>query len=231
MNLFEIVGIFFIMIFSLYLVRNLINRITVYPFVKRNKKKKIQKNVEELRGLSQKFYTGFAEKEDIERWYMALGDMQTEIIRAQVYITDPNFNSTLGLESFQESYRYYKAVYCDYLAIYHPNHNELRDIGNLLKYKNEMFKKIAYILLYESITFLEQSERKSAEDLIVEISNIIDIENSNRFMVVTMFNSEAFTVYNLINILREVRKYSPSIGFEEWHERLAFCLPGLSGDF
>ncbi|MEB9694871.1 hypothetical protein [Bacillus thuringiensis] len=193
--------------------------------------KRIVKNTEELGNLSQKFYSGFGEKEDIVTWNENLYKMQNELIRVRSHaINTYELNFLAKIEEIQMQYIYYQGVFKNYLVIYHPNHKDLKNIVNLLEYKIEMFKSMAYSLLYESVTFLNQSKTVEANELIIKISEIIDLDSSNKRAIMTRLHSEAYPIHELAKILCEVRKHLPSGGIELWHETLAFCLSGLYGD-
>ncbi|WP_240461161.1 MULTISPECIES: hypothetical protein [Bacillus cereus group] len=193
--------------------------------------KRIAKNTEELGNLSQKFYSGFGEKEDIVTWNENLYKMQNELIRVRSHaINTYELNFLAKIEEIQMQYIYYQGVFKNYLVIYHPNHKDLKNIVNPLEYKIEMFKSMAYSLLYESVTFLNQSKTVEANELIIKISEIIDLDSSNKRAIMTRLHSEAYPIHELAKILCEVRKHLPSGGIELWHETLAFCLSGLYGD-
>ncbi|MCM3202692.1 hypothetical protein [Bacillus cereus] len=193
--------------------------------------KRIAKNTEELGNLSQKFYSGFGEKEDIVTWNENLYKMQNELIRVRSHaINTYELNFLAKIEEIQMQYIYYQGVFKNYLVIYHPNHKDLKNIVDPLEYKIEMFKGLAYSLLYESVTFLNQSKTIEANELIIKISEIIDLDSSNKRAIMTRLHSEAYPTHELAKILCEVRKHLPSGGIELWHETLAFCLSGLYGD-
>lgn len=230
-NILIIIVLIFIVIFSLYYVSNLIVRFTTWLFLNGNTMKRITKNTEELGNLSQKFYSGFGEKEDIVTWNEILYKMQNELIRVRSHaINTHELNFLAKIEEIQMQYIYYQRVFKNYLVIYHPNHKDLKNIVDPLEYKIEMFKGMAYSLLYESVTFLNQSKTIDANELIIKISEIIDLDSSNKRAIMTRIHSEAYPIHELAKILCEVRKYLPSGGIELWHERLAFCLSGLYGD-
>lgn len=230
-NILIIIVLIFIVIFSLYYVSNLIVRFTTWLFLNGNTMKRIAKNTEELGNLSQKFYSGFGEKEDIVTWNENLYKMQNELIRVRNHaINTYELNFLAKIEEIQMKYIYYQGVFKNYLVIYHPNHKDLKNIVNPLEYKIEMFKSMAYSLLYESVTFLNQSKTVEANELIIKISEIIDLDSSNKRAIMTRLHSEAYPIHELAKILCEVRKHLPSGGIELWHETLAFCLSGLYGD-
>jgi uncharacterized protein YxeA len=230
-NILIIIVLIFIVIFSLYYVSNLIVRFTTWLFLNGNTMKRIEKNTEELGNLSQKFYSGFGEKEDIVTWNENLYKMQNELIRVRSHaINTYELNFLAKIEEIQMQYIYYQGVFKNYLVIYHPNHKDLKNIVNPLEYKIEMFKSMAYSLLYESVTFLNQSKTVEANELIIKISEIIDLDSSNKRAIMTRLHSEAYPIHELEKILCEVRKHLPSGGIELWHETLAFCLSGLYGD-
>ncbi|PFK18042.1 hypothetical protein COI98_13340 [Bacillus cereus] len=230
-NILIIIVLIFIVIFSLYYVSNLIVRFTTWLFLNGNTMKRIAKNTEELGNLSQKFYSGFGEKEDIVTWNENLYKMQNELIRVRSHaINTYELNFLAKIEEIQMQYIYYQGVFKNYLVIYHPNHKDLKNIVNPLEYKIEMFKSMAYSLLYESVTFLNQSKTVEANELIIKISEIIDLDSSNKRAIMTRLHSEAYPIHELAKILCEVRKHLPSGGIELWHETLAFCLSGLYGD-
>ncbi|OPD43765.1 hypothetical protein BVG00_21765 [Bacillus cereus] len=230
-NILIIIVLIFIVIFSLYYVSNLIVRFTTWLFLNGNTMKRIAKITEELGNLSQKFYSGFGEKEDIVTWNENLYKMQNELIRVRSHaINTYELNFLAKIEEIQMQYIYYQGVFKNYLVIYHPNHKDLKNIVNPLEYKIEMFKSMAYSLLYESVTFLNQSKTVEANELIIKISEIIDLDSSNKRTIMTRLHSEAYPIHELAKILCEVRKHLPSGGIELWHETLAFCLSGLYGD-
>lgn len=230
-NILIIIVLIFIVIFSLYYVSNLIVRFTTWLFLNGNTMKRIAKNTEELGNLSQKFYSGFGEKEDIVTWNEILYKMQNELIRVRSHaINTYELNFLAKIEEIQMQYIYYQGVFKNYLVIYHPNHKDLKNIVDPLEYKIEIFKGMAYSLLYESVTFLNQSKTIEANELIIKISEIIDLDSSNKRAIMTRLHSEAYPIHELAKILCEVRKQLPSGGIELWHETLAFCLSGLYGD-
>lgn len=226
-----IIALIFIVVFSLYYLSKLIDKITTWLFLNGNTMKKNAKNTEELGNLSQKFYSGFGEKEDIVKWNEILYRMQNELIRVRSHtINTREFNFLAKIEEIQIQYIYYQGVFKDYLVIYHPDHKDLEHITDPLEYKIEMFKGMAYNLLYESVTILDQSKTNDAKELIIRISRIIDLDSSNKCAIMTRLHSEAYPIHELAKILCEVRKYLPSSGIESWHETLAFCLSGLYGE-
>lgn len=230
-NILIIIALIFIVIFSLYYVSNLIVRFTTWLFLNGNTMKRIAKNTEELGNLSQKFYSGFGEKEDIVTWNEILYKMQNELIRVRSHaINTREFNFLAKIEEIQMQYIYYQGVFKDYLVIYHPDHKNLKHIVDPLEYKIEMFKGMAYSLLYESVTLLNQSKTIDAKELIIKISEVIDLDSSNKRAIMTRLHSEAYPIHELAKILCEVRNHLPSSGIESWDETLAFCLSGLYGD-
>lgn len=157
--------------------------------------------------------------------------MQNELIRVRSHaINTYEFNFLAKIEEIQMQYIYYQGVFKNYLVIYHPDHKDLKHIVDPLEYKIEMFKGMAYSLLYESVTFLNQSKTVDANELIIKISGIIDLESSNKRAIMTRLHSKAYPIHELAKILCEVRKHLPSSGIEAWHETLDFCLSGLYGD-
>ncbi|MDR5021435.1 hypothetical protein FOL75_05050 [Bacillus thuringiensis] len=190
--------------------------------------KKVQRNMKELKGLVETFYIGQSTKEDLIKWEKSLLKMQRNLQYDKHYRIDVHAISFLEeLGELEMTYLHFKAVYMDYLVVYHPEHHELRNISPIEAFKTDVFKRLAYDLLNESVEFLNQSSLEGASKAIDQVSKVIDIERSNKFTIVLVPGAENISSRELNRALRNVRKYISPYRHKKWYQKLTFCLKEL----